>query len=356
MKIALISDTHFGARNFNRSIAKNQIDFFENQFFPYLEKHNITQIIHLGDLFDNRENLSTKMIHIFKKHFFDVLVEKNIKMDIIIGNHDIAYRHSNKVNSPRSVLNEYKNIRVFAEYNEVEYDGLKIAYVPWVNNENVGSTIENIKKTQCKIIMGHLELAGFKFQKHGEESKHGSPIQEYLKKFDLVLSGHYHTKTTNGNIRYLGSQYEMTWADEGDEKGFNIFDSETCELTFIPNDNTLFNVIVYDETSKIEDIDENKITDKFVKLIINEKESIANFDFYIEKLMLLNPADLKVEDKTLFINPNVDSSNININDTRSMLQNYLKMIEYKNIKELENILLKCYDECYENQWFGKEGD
>lgn len=356
MKIALINDTHFGCRNFNRSISKNQIEFFENQFFPYLEEHNINHIIHLGDLFDNRENLSTKMIHIFKKHFFDVLVEKNIKMDIIIGNHDIAYRHSNKVNSPQSVLNEYSNITIYTEYAEVEYDGLKIAYVPWVNNENVESTIENIKKSKCKVMMGHLELGGFKFQKNGEESKHESPIQKYLNNFDLVLSGHYHTKTNNANIIYLGSQYEMTWADSDDEKGFNIFDTKTLKLTYIVNDNTLFNIITYDNNTTIDDINENKITDKFVKLIINDKESVASFDLFIEKIMMLNPADLKIEDKTLFINNNVDSSDININDTKSMLKNYLQMVEYRNKEQLEKILLKCYDECYESQWFGKEGD
>lgn len=356
MKIALLNDTHFSARNFNRTIANNQLEFFENQFFPYLRENDIKNIIHLGDIFDNRDKLDIKMIDTFKKRFFDVLHEMGVKLTIIIGNHDITYRHSNTINTPQAVLREYDNITIIPEAEDIEIGGVKICCIPWVNNENVESTIEHIKNTNAPYLFGHLELAGFRFQKNGDVSTNEPPIQKYLDKFDLVLSGHYHTKTRNGNIIYLGSQYEMTWADAGDEKGFNVFDTKDGSLEYIPNPNTLFNVIHYNESTTIEDIDPSKISGKFVKLIVDSKKTSATLDLYVQHLLLLNPSDIKIEDNTLFINPNAESSEININDTRSMLMTYIDMIEYSNKDELKKLLMETYDECYDISWNGREGE
>ena len=49
MKIAMITDTHFGARNDNLAFNEYFYKFWENVFFPYLDEHKIDTIIHLGD-------------------------------------------------------------------------------------------------------------------------------------------------------------------------------------------------------------------------------------------------------------------------------------------------------------------
>ena len=41
MKIALITDTHFGARNDSLIFSDYMRDFYTNQFFPYLKENNI---------------------------------------------------------------------------------------------------------------------------------------------------------------------------------------------------------------------------------------------------------------------------------------------------------------------------
>ena len=55
MKIAILNDSHFGARGDNQLFLDYFLDFFENQFFPYIKENNITEVLHLGDLMDRRK-------------------------------------------------------------------------------------------------------------------------------------------------------------------------------------------------------------------------------------------------------------------------------------------------------------
>jgi DNA repair exonuclease SbcCD nuclease subunit len=55
------------------------------------------------------------------------------------------------------------------------------------------------------------------------------PLVSFLK-FELVMSGHFHTKSQKGNITYLGNTYQMYWNDYADQRGFHIFDTDTLKL------------------------------------------------------------------------------------------------------------------------------
>ena len=58
MKIAILNDTHWGARNDNAAIAEHQIKFYREVFFPYLRENGITTIFHLGDVTDRRKYIN----------------------------------------------------------------------------------------------------------------------------------------------------------------------------------------------------------------------------------------------------------------------------------------------------------
>ena len=120
MKIALVTDLHFGARNDNLKMASHQKKFYDEVFFPYLKEHNIKEIIDLGDTFDRRKYISFTSLKAAKAMFFDPLKENNIKTHMIVGNHDTVYKNTNELNSIYLLLQEYDNIIEYENPTEIQ--------------------------------------------------------------------------------------------------------------------------------------------------------------------------------------------------------------------------------------------
>ena len=65
-KVALITDTHFGARNDSIQFLKYYQKFYKNIFFPYIDEHKIDTIFHLGDIVERRKFINFITLHQFK--------------------------------------------------------------------------------------------------------------------------------------------------------------------------------------------------------------------------------------------------------------------------------------------------
>ena len=83
MKIAVLNDTHCGIRNSSDVFLDNANKFYSNVFFPYCEKHNIKQILHLGDYYDHRKFVNFKALNSNRKHFLNKLRDLGMAMDIM---------------------------------------------------------------------------------------------------------------------------------------------------------------------------------------------------------------------------------------------------------------------------------
>ena len=57
MKIAIITDTHYGCRRSSKPFHDYFQKFYDDIFFPELEKRGIKECIHMGDAFDNRKSI-----------------------------------------------------------------------------------------------------------------------------------------------------------------------------------------------------------------------------------------------------------------------------------------------------------
>ena len=289
MKVAIITDTHYGARKGSKHLHDYFELFYENVFFPALEEHGVEAVIHMGDAFDSRKSIDYQSLEWAKRVVFDPLKKYDVHM--IIGNHDTYYKNTNEVNSPELLLQTYSNIKAYSQPTEVNVGGLDILFLPWINQGNEELSLNTIKKTSCRCAMGHLELQGFRVNRqiimeHGLDSK-------LFEKFDHVFSGHYHTRSSDGRISYLGNPYEMYWTDVNDTRGFHIFDTETLTLTPINNPYKLFYNIYYEDTNyKL--FNATEYENKIVKVIVRKKTNPKDFERFIDKLHTVGIQDLKI--------------------------------------------------------------
>lgn len=340
-KVAIFNDTHFGARKSSKLFQDYFELFYKNIFFPTLEKEGIETVIHLGDVFDNRRAIDFDGLLWTQKVVLEPLKKYNVHM--IVGNHDIFLRNSNKINSPHLLLQQYSNIKVYSEPTEINIDGLNIFLIPWINIENEIHVYEQIKKTKAKMAMGHLELNGFMAHK-GHVMENAREPDPFLK-FDKVFSGHYHTRSDNGKIYYLGNPYEIYFNDVNELKGFTIFDTETLEHEHVNNPYKLHYQLYYDEdTSKAPTDLENKI----VRVVVKNKKSVRKFEKYIDKINFQCPYELKIIEN--IESPNVENiENIQNEDTMSILHSYVEDVEVEldksKIKNIINDLYKLAMDC-----------
>jgi len=347
MKIALVTDTHFGARSDSQQFDTYFKKFYDEVFFPELDKRKITQIIHLGDCFDRRKYINFNSLSNCKKYFFEQVKTRGIDMDMIIGNHDTFYKNTNDVNSPSLLLGEYPGIRTYDKAQVVLYDNLQILLMPWICTDNYEHTTKMIEGKVATVCFGHLELAGFIMYK-GQDTHlgHDGFDPALFKDFKLVCSGHFHHKHGRGNVQYLGNPYQLFWNDFEDDRGFHIFDTKTLELEFIKNPNTIFEKYYYDDEKEDPlSIDISKFNSKLIKIIVVNKKDFYKFDKFVESIYKENPIELKIiEDFSEFESEAIDE-NIDLEDTMTLLSNYVDSIETDADKErLKGILKTLYVE------------
>ena len=348
MKVAILNDTHCGIRNSSDVFIDNAEKFYTNVFFPYLLENDIRHIIHLGDYYDNRKFINFRALNRNRSHFLKQLRDRGITMDIICGNHDTYYKNTNNLNSLKELLGHYMNeVSIIHEPRVMEYGSLKMGLVPWICNDNEKDTINFLKNCKADVIGGHFELTGFEVMKGLEH--HGGMDPKILERFELVLSGHFHTKSNKGNIHYLGSQMEFYWNDAHDKKYFHVLDTETRELTPIHNPHTLFHRIYYDDTKyDFNDYDLSNLDNKFVKIVVINKKDLFTFDRFVDRIQNKKIHELKIQENfSEFIGSSVDDDNISLEDTTTLLNSYIDNVETELDKD--RIKKEMYDLMIEAQ-------
>jgi DNA repair exonuclease SbcCD nuclease subunit len=288
--IGILTDSHYGAKKGSKHLHDYFELFYKNVFFPALEEHGVETVIHMGDAFDSRKSIDYQSLEWAKRVVFDPL--KKYQVHMIVGNHDCYFKNSNHVNSPELLLQDYSNIKTYSSPTNTKICGIDMTLIPWICSENYDETLKVIRKSKSKIAMGHLELKGFRVNKHLVMDEHGADPKMF-DKFDKVFSGHYHTRSDNGKIFYLGNPYEMYWNDVNDTRGFHIFDTETLEHTPINNPYKLFYNIYYEDTPH-QTFDASEYSNKIVKVIVRKKSKQKDFERFIDKLYKIGIQDLKI--------------------------------------------------------------
>ena len=343
MKIALITDQHLDGRKGNIHFWNFFQKFYDDVFFPTLEKEGIDTIIDLGDTFDNRKSMDYNTFNRISDNYFSRLKDYNVHM--ILGNHCTYYTNTNRINSPELLLDSYDNITIYSEPTELELGGRTFLMMPWINQENREQAVELIQKGG-DIMVSHIEIEGFEVME-GMRFEGGFSRKDFTN-FKRVWSGHFHHRSKKGNIQYLGNPYQMFWNDYKAVRGFHIFDTETDKLRFVENPYEIFAKVYYDDTqSDYNKFDISDYANKFVKVIVEEKRDYQMFESLVDRLYNVGAHDVKIVE-TLVDTSEVEDVEFNVKDTLTLLTEYIDEIELKVDKtELKKLMQSLYIESCE---------
>ena len=304
MKIALLNDSHLGFRKSNKIFEEHILTFFDD-FIQYCITNGIRKVVHAGDFFDVRTNVNVITLDRVKKRIIQQFAEHSIELYIAPGNHDCSYRHSVEANAIDVVFSEYENVHVYNKPTVITLeDSSNFLLVPWIGKEDETEFFSLIDDASLKteVCIGHFEFAGFLYQA-GIVADHGMDSKIFTPKFDVILSGHYHSKSTKGNIHYLGTQYDLTWADFDEKKYFHIFDTKTHEIEAIENRRKIFYKLFYDEQfvdeTFLEEISKTCYNKKIIKVIILNRKNMIKFDSFMSKLYEQEPYDVSIVDESI---------------------------------------------------------
>jgi DNA repair exonuclease SbcCD nuclease subunit len=344
MRLALLTDTHFGARNDSQQFLDYFLEFVENQFLPECEKQNIDTVFHLGDLMDRRKFVNFNTLNQVRERFIEKLQERNIKMYCLIGNHDTYYKNTNQVNSLTELFGERYDC--FIPVNspmDISIGGKVFGLVPWINKENKQECEDFLKNSDADIMCGHFELSGYEVLR-GVKFE-GGMNDNLLRRFGEVWSGHFHMRHKKNNVRYLGTPYQITFSDLHEQKGFYVYDTESGELDCIENVEKMFLHIDYTDEINIDDLSEYE--NKYIKMFVRKKTSQTKLDAFVDNLYDAKVGSLTIIEDDDSIIEDTDVADMSL-DTLSLIykeaEDFYETIEGINVSKLKRLIQEIYME------------
>lgn len=344
MKILIIGDQHFGASNNNARLLKQSKDFYDNIVLNLIKNNNIDCIVDLGDTFDKRDTVNINVLNEVEKFAYSKI---NIPIYIIVGNHSLFYRNSDKLNN-LLVLDDYKNITIIDKPTTIENFDL----IPWISQDNLLQVNEFILNSKSKYCFGHFEFNGFNFDKTRIANVTEKISQTNFRKYGKVFSGHYHTRSEKENILYVGTPYQLTWIDCNDQKSVYILDTNTDEITQHNNNDELFIKVNFEKAKMLT---EDEVRGKHIKVLYNKDNSK---DEVVNLTNILNNYSPESLTMIMYNNDNIekllqeDSNNINEDiDILKTIENYTKIniSDEDSYNEVINILNRSYKEILKDE-------
>jgi DNA repair exonuclease SbcCD nuclease subunit len=342
-KFIILGDIHIGARSASTIVMEHQLHYFESVFFPYMKENNIKTILQLGDMFDTRKFSNHLILHNWRKRFFNYMLKENITFITLLGNHDIVFKNTVDVNSTTIFLSHYPNIQIVDTPITQDIEGVPFLIMPWIYPGERQKIDDAIANTNALYCAGHFEFSGFESHP-GHVMTEGITPDEFSK-FDIVFSGHYHTRSRKGNIEYIGIPYELTWIDYSDPKGFTVFDTKTHKHSFVRNTQSLFAKLIYNDKNQSPDywktIDTAPVKNSYVKIIVGSKTDPYQFDKFVEKVASLGPIELKIMDEIEdFDDICLEEEDIKVEDTSSLIEQFVDQVDTSLNKHKIAVMLK----------------
>ena len=341
MSLIILGDTHFGASNSSPIVHANMKKFYTD-FFQYIDDHSIKTVLQLGDLFDVRKHINTWSLNFFREVFLKPCIERNLKVIVLLGNHDIFYRESLQISSVEEVLTPYSEwFTIVREPTDMRIAGKEFLLVPWVCRENATQVSAAIEESDATYCAGHFEFNGFELFR-GQLAKTHHTHDAY-KKFDKVFSGHYHHMSSKDNVLYTGTPYELTWQDCNTTKGFFVLqDDSTLEL--VENPHSLYASF---QLSKVDLFTEDLVKEKHVRITVDVPLEPKEREALLDRIHSMKPHSVKLIETKLDAS---ETSNVTYAPTTTVTELITDYIDNITVNQsidkstLSNILMNLYVE------------
>jgi predicted phosphodiesterase len=209
IKVLYVGDPHF------KSSQKDEMEqlmiFVRDSAF----EHNVDQIVILGDLNDTFGVLRTDN-QVFWEKWLTELSAGRPKLYVLVGNHDKKNQgNDDDDENSLSVFNLIDNHNLDIVESPI-IDG-PFAFVPYIHDKKrFVEECNALKVYGAKTLICHNEFDGGQYD-NGFYIPNGVKPEEL--NYDLVISGHIHTRSTIGKVRHPGSPRWMTASDANKEKG-----------------------------------------------------------------------------------------------------------------------------------------
>jgi predicted nucleic acid-binding Zn-ribbon protein len=325
-KKLLVTDTHLGMYSDSDAWLDIVLNFYK-YITKYCIKHDIREIYHLGDFFDNRKSLNTKTQHVAHRIAKVLGLKENLHTYIIVGNHDCYYKNKIHPNT-LELFKEYDNISIIDSIEKID----NILLVPW------GEVPEDTQG--ARFCFGHFAIKGFHMN-DSYKCKDGLDKVKF-KDFEKVLSGHFHTPSSKGNITYLGSPYGQTFHDAGGVRGFHLFSDG--HLEFIEYEDAPKFVKIY---TKEEPLNPDEITGNVVKVVFTKDFGTTRNQEIIDNILSHNPFLYSVSFANMDDGEEVDEGEVAYLDSKEKIvdqyideQTYPTNIKIDTLKTMFKKMLK----------------
>lgn len=321
---------------------KNDLDWFHDNLYAVIKQacehataQGIDRIVQTGDFFDVRKATTQTTMAFVRERIVPLLNEHKLHMIVLVGNHDLQYKDKIQPNAPREILSKYPCFTVIDEPTTMKIAGVDFDLIPWICEQNAASIFDFIAKSKSKFCMGHFELAGYYFYKNSK-ADHGLE-SDFLRKYDIVYSGHYHHANSGDNINYLGTPLTMTANDEDEVRGFYEF-SGIPELKFIPNPQCHHKKILYPLNG---DVDPKDYAGVAVRLFIDAvDDKLDKFQTAIEKVAY------SVDIKNNLKNDSDISDDFEIETVSALFERYIDGMNHtdEDKKDVKSYVTSLYNE------------
>ncbi len=341
-KVAIFSDLHLGVHS-NSSDWHNYAVEWAHWFRDECRAKGIKDLIFAGDWHHNRSEISVNTLQI-SADILDIFSEFNLIA--ITGNHDIYYKHRTDVNS-LSIFKNRKNVTVLEKYETLEAFDRKISFCPW------NTATKDIEESD--LIVGHFEIETFKMNTY-KTCEEGVKVKDLLKKSELVISGHFHTRHEKkfgaGTILYVGNPFQMDFGDAGNQKGYHILDLDTMEYEFFANNiSPNYNKISLSElveAGEITSFIRSRFTNNIVKVKIDMNISQEDMDILQRVLANLKPEVLTYDYDINFnriLDSKEDIEDLSGVDIEQAIEEFINSLEPSNKKSIIDYTLGLYESC-----------